>query len=143
ESIARAIDTARYAIVYARSALEAAGGEAGLRSQIERFSAEKEHVLIRKIDGVGKKVDVRAFVRRLALDDAGGKDAVVRAGLAGDLLVVTADVAVTGSGSAKVSEVAQAILADVPHRAIRVALGACRGDHVTSPLDLSQTLHAQ
>ena len=143
-SIARAIDTARYAIVYARSVLESVGGEAALRSQIERFSAEKEHVLIRKIDGVGKKIDVRAFVRKLALSDESGRDAVARAGLTGDLVVVTADVAVTGSGSAKVSEVAQAISPGVPHRAIRVALGMWTDERVRPAMSgLSQTLDAE
>ena len=136
-SISKAIDTARYAIVFSRAVLAERGGDAWLVSEVERFRNEAEHVVFRKIEGVGKKVDVRAFVRSIEVNSEAGRDALARAGLVGDLAVVMVDVAVTVSGSAKVSEVAEAIAAGVEHRAVRVALGTVRPDgSILSPIDV-------
>ncbi len=135
-SIARAIDTARYAIVFSRAALVAEGGDAWLCEQSKKLLAETEHMVFRSVEGVGKKVDVRAFLRSLAVNDEAGHVALKRAGLVGDLAVVMADVAVLGNGSAKISEVAEAIAPGLAYRAVRVALGMLREDgSLSSPLE--------
>jgi radical SAM-linked protein len=135
-SIARALDTARYAIVFSRAVLAPHGGDTWLEDRAKLFLAETEHVVVRSIEGIGKKVDVRAFVRSVAVNTDAGKRALERSGLVGDLAVVMADIAVLGNGSAKVSEVAEAIAPGVEHRAVRVALGTLREDgSLTSPID--------
>jgi radical SAM-linked protein len=135
-SIARAIDTARYAIVFSRAELADKGGDAWLGEHVKNFLAKTEHVIHRDIEGVGKKVDVRAFVRSLDVNGEAGRVALARAGLVGDLAVVMADVAVLGNGSTKVSEIAEAIASGVNYRAVRVALGMLQADgSLSSPLE--------
>jgi radical SAM family uncharacterized protein/radical SAM-linked protein len=135
-SIARAIDTARYAIVFSRAVLTEHGGDVWLDEQAKNFIAKTEHVIHRDVEGIGKKVDVRAFVRSVSVNDEAGRVALERAGLVGDLAVVMADVAVLGNGSAKISEVSEAIAPGVSYRAVRVALGKLRDDGtLSSPLE--------
>ncbi|MEO8875577.1 MAG: TIGR03960 family B12-binding radical SAM protein [Polyangiaceae bacterium] len=135
-TIARAIDTARYAIIFSRAVLAEHGGDAWLAAEVARFENETEHVVFRKVEGVGKKVDVRAFVRSISVNTEAGRDAVARAGMVGDLAVVMVDVAITVAGSAKISEVAEAIAAGVDHRAVRVALGTTLPDgEIFSPIE--------
>ncbi len=133
-TIAHAIDNARYAIVFASSVLADKGGKAWLEAQVEAFRKRAEHTTIRKIEGVGKKIDVRAFVRALAVDCEEGRAAVERAGLVGELSVVLVDIAVLDRGSAKVSEVAEAIAPGIAHRAIRVSLGLWNEGAIVSPI---------
>ena len=66
-SIMRVIDSARYLLAFARSALAERGGEAWLAGEVERLRASAEHKVLRKIDGIGKWVDVREFLRGLDL----------------------------------------------------------------------------
>ncbi|HEX7663284.1 MAG TPA: TIGR03936 family radical SAM-associated protein, partial [Polyangiaceae bacterium] len=134
-TIAGAIDNARYAIVFASSVLAERGGKSWLETQVDTFRNASEHVTVRRIDGVGKKVDVRAFVRSLAIDSDEARSATRRAGLVGDSVVLLVDVAVLGNGSAKVAEVAEAIAPGVSHRAIRVSLGQWNDGAIVSPID--------
>jgi radical SAM family uncharacterized protein/radical SAM-linked protein len=135
-AVTRIIDGARYAIVFARSALAERGGEARLREQAEELLAKSEHKVMRRIDGVGKWVDVRSFVRGIEVAGA-GDSLLARAGLVGDLAVLYVDVEIRGSGSVKVAEIVEAMTgADHPHRAVRVAMGAWVAGRLVSPLDL-------
>jgi hypothetical protein len=94
---------------------------------------------MRRIDGVGKRVDVRPFLRSLDVADACGGELMTRAGILGDLLVIHAEAEVRGSGGVKISEVLEAVVGDteLPHRAVRTGLGARRPDgSLAGPLDL-------
>ena len=136
-SINRIIDSARYLVVFARSVLAERGGEAWLAGEVARLLGSTEHKVLRKIDGLGKWVDVRSFVRALSLGTADGYEAIGRCGLAGDLVPLLIDVEIRGSGSVKVAEVVEALAGgDFPHRSVRVALGAWEDGAIGSPLDL-------
>jgi hypothetical protein len=108
--------------------------------------AAHELPVVRRIDGIGKRVDVRSFLRRLAVGDEEALGAITRAGLVGDLVVLTVDVEVRGNGGVKVAEVVEALAgdADLPHRAVRTAMGmrTPTGDLV-SPLNLATIREAK
>jgi hypothetical protein len=93
---------------------------------------------MRRIDGIGKRVEVREFLRELKVSPE-SEAWLARAGIAGDLVELTAEVEVRGSGGVKIAEVVEAAFGDaeLPHRAVRVALGARTADGaVLSPLAL-------
>jgi radical SAM family uncharacterized protein/radical SAM-linked protein len=120
--ITKVISGARYALVFARSALPE-GGEAWLRERAAAALAADTLPVTRVIDRQSKPVDVRTYLRSLEVGSEAAKMAVARAGLVGDLVVVEVEVAVLGSGAVKSSEVAEVLAgADVYCRAIRMAL---------------------
>jgi radical SAM-linked protein len=127
--ITRVIDVARYvagvpAATLAAEASSAPGaGEAWLGERIASAMAKKDLVVVRRIDGVGKRVDVRDFLRSICVDAAAGDD-LARAGIVGDLVPIAVEVDVRGSGGVKIAEVIEAVFGpDLPYRAVRVALG--------------------
>ncbi|HEY2516739.1 MAG TPA: TIGR03960 family B12-binding radical SAM protein [Polyangiaceae bacterium] len=135
--VSRIIDSARYAVSFARSALADRGGEAWLAGEVARLLDETEHKVLRRIDGVGKWVNVREFLRGIAVGGDDAQDAVARAGMVGDLVTLLVDVEIRGSGSVKISEVVEALAGtELPHRAVRVALGVWKDGAIASPLDL-------
>jgi radical SAM family uncharacterized protein/radical SAM-linked protein len=139
--VTRIVDSARYAVGIPRDVVAARGGEPWLRERIDAAMAAPELPVVRRIDGIGKRVDVRSFLRRLALTDADATAAVARAGIVGDLVALAVEVEVRGNGGVKIAEVVEALVgeSDFPHRAVRVALGlrTAAGDFV-SPLDLAK-----
>jgi radical SAM-linked protein len=135
--ITRVVDVARYVVGIPHSALAERGGEAWLRDRIAQGLAAAELCVVRRIDGIGKRVDVRDFLRVIEVRP----DAAVeldRAGLLGDMLVLSVEVDVRGSGGVKIAEVMEAIFdIDLPHRAVRVLLGKRLPDGTTAqPLQL-------
>jgi len=146
-SVSRVVDAARYVVGFPRSVLAERGGEAWLEEQVARAEAAKELRLLRRIDGVGKWVDVRAFVRALRLggdarDD--GARALRAAGIVGDLVPLVVDVEIRGSGAVKIAEVVEVLAPSdpLPHRAVRTAMGAWRDGAIASPLDLAAVRRA-
>jgi radical SAM-linked protein len=128
-AISKLIDTAQYALAIPRSAMS----EDDMRSRIDAALRAETLVLTRTIEGIGKKVDVRKYMRALALDDPRATDAIARAGLVGDLAAVFVEIAVTPTGSAKISEAAEVVFgANTPVKAVRSALL----EGVTSPARL-------
>ena len=121
-----------------RSVLGPLGGEAWLRERVEAAMAAASLVVVRRIDGIGKRIEVRQFLRSLAVDAGDAAEWLARAGLTGDLVTLSAEVEVRGSGGVKIAEVVEAIAGDaeLPHRAVRIALGTASGEHVLSPLEL-------
>jgi hypothetical protein len=96
---------------------------------------------MRRIDGVGKRVDVREYLRSLEVDGESGRELLARAGVAGDLVALSVEVEVRGSGGVKIGEVVEVVAGDaeLPYRAVRVALGARRADgSLASPLELEE-----
>ncbi|HTQ46145.1 MAG TPA: TIGR03960 family B12-binding radical SAM protein [Polyangiaceae bacterium] len=138
--LTRIVDGARYAVGIPRDVLASRGGEAWLRERIDAAMAASELPVVRRIDGIGKRVDVRSFLRRLVLGEADATSAMARAGIVGDLVVLTVDVEVRGNGGVKIAEVVEVLVGDaeLPHRAVRTAMGLrnAAGDLV-SPLTLA------
>jgi hypothetical protein len=136
-TLARVIDVAHYVVGLPRVAVEQLGGEAWLRAQVDRALAARELVVMRRIDGVGKRIELRGFLRSIDVrgDAKWGLD---RAGIIGDLVPLAVEVDVRASGGAKIAEVIEAVCGDAqfPHRAVRVALGVRSAGLVVSPLEL-------
>jgi radical SAM family uncharacterized protein/radical SAM-linked protein len=143
-AVTRTIDTARYVVGIPRVAIAPRGGEAWLRDRIAQALSAQELPVVRRIDGIGKRVDVRAFLQTIDVCEdhdhtRAGRGGLERAGILGDLVPVAVRVEVRGSGGVKIAEVIEAVCgdADLPHRAVRVALGRSRGQgEVVSPLEL-------
>ncbi len=136
--ITRIVDVARYVVGVPRSAIAPRGGEAWLRERIERGLAASELCVVRRIDGIGKRVDVRDFLRAISIDE--GSDAsLARAGVVGDLVPLAVEVDVRGSGGVKIAEVIEAVFdPELPHRSVRTLLGKRLPDGaIASPLELS------
>jgi hypothetical protein len=127
-------------VVVPTSALSSYGGAAWLSQRVHEALGESELRVRRTIEGIGRWVDVRTYLRALTLESDRAAEAVCDAGLVGDLVVLEVDVEIRGSGAVKVSEVVEAItkIADFPHRAVRFGLGAWRGGDVVSPLELDR-----
>ncbi len=124
-ALSKAIAGARYLLVFARAALPA-DCDRWLAARAAAAMNAESLPIRREIEGIGKNIDVRKFLTRAIV---GGDDARMlldRAGLVGDLIALDVEVAITGSGAAKASEVAAVIVGDggdvPPHRAVRVAL---------------------
>jgi hypothetical protein len=129
--------SARYAVGVPRGALAPHGGESFVAESVARVLGAESLPIIRNIDGIGKKVDVRRYLREIVVGDDRAARALGEAGLVGDLLPMLVDIAVTGSGSTKISEVLSVLFADaVPAKAVRVALGLQTAAGLASPLDL-------
>jgi radical SAM family uncharacterized protein/radical SAM-linked protein len=136
--ISRVVDVARYTVGVPRSALVSRGGDGWLRDRIERALAAPELPVVRRIEGIGKRVDVRDFLRTIAIAESGATS-LARAGIVGDLVSLAVEVDVRGSGGVKISEVIEAVFdAELPTRPVRVMLGKRLSDgRVASPLELA------
>jgi len=117
-SISKLIDVARYAVAIPKSAID----ERDARDAIDRALAAESLVVTRSIEGIGKKVDVRKYTREIAFGDARARDAIARAGIVGDLHAIFVEIAITPSGSAKISEAVEAVFGDVPAKCVRSEL---------------------
>jgi radical SAM family uncharacterized protein/radical SAM-linked protein len=140
-AITRVLDAARYVVGVPRSIADALGGVGGIESRLHAAWAASELPLIRRIDGIGKRVDVRDFLRSLRLAEGADLDVPARAGIVGDFVTIAAQVDVRPSGGVKIAEVVEAVFGDpaLPCRAVRTALGRRVADGtVAGPLDLPQ-----
>ncbi|MBS2012323.1 MAG: TIGR03960 family B12-binding radical SAM protein [Deltaproteobacteria bacterium] len=143
-SVSKAIDGARYAVGIPRVALAAIGGEARLREEIARVLATPEVKVVRRFErGLAKAVDVKRFLARLAVDGERGNAYLEQARVHGDFVSLVCDVAITGDGGVKISEVMEALFpkredgAEVlPYHAVRAELGVISGDDIVSPIEL-------
>jgi radical SAM family uncharacterized protein/radical SAM-linked protein len=137
-AVTRMVDTARYVVGIPRIAIDSRGGEAWLRHRIERARHAQELPVLRRIEGIGKRVNVREFLRAIDLAGWDGSSVLARAGILGGLVSITVEVDIRGSGAVKIAEVIEVLAGDaeMPHRAVRVELGARRADgSIASPLE--------
>jgi radical SAM-linked protein len=141
-AVSRVIDTARYAVAIPTSVLDSLGGAEWLRARVTEAMAAPELRVKRTIEGIGKWVDVREYLRALEIDTPASIAAVGRAGLLGRFVVVSVDLEIRGSGAIKIGEVVEALAgtSDLPHRAVRFGLGSWSVGEVVSPFDLSRAL---
>ncbi|MEQ9320948.1 MAG: TIGR03960 family B12-binding radical SAM protein [Polyangiaceae bacterium] len=143
--IGKVVAGARYVIGFARSAVEADDPEGWLAERCAAImAAEALPMRRRRKKGIGRKVDVRPYLRKVAAMSAGAAAPVLeRAGIAGDLVCLEAIVAIEPGGSARTREIAAALhgLSDggeaPPHRCVRVATFGDVAGELFSPLDLA------
>jgi len=137
-AITRIVDSARYVVGIPR-ALQPYGDRDWLRERVAKTFDGGPLPVTRRIDGIGKRVNVADFVRRVEVDERAG-DALRTAGLVGAMESLVVDIDILGSGSVKISEVVEVLLgsSEIAHRAVRTALGKRHGSGVlATPLDLS------
>jgi radical SAM family uncharacterized protein/radical SAM-linked protein len=136
-SVTRVVDTAKYVVGIPR-ALRPYGERNWLAQRLLETFDGRPLVVVRRIDGIGKRVNVADFVRKVDLDEGAG-GALAAAGLVGTMESLIVEVDIRGSGSVKIAEVVEVLLgsADVAHRAVRTALGKRLPSGVfATPLDL-------
>jgi radical SAM-linked protein len=134
--ISKVIDEAEYVAGVPRTVLEerALADLDALRSHIAARRESGSLVVRRDIEGLGKYVDVAPYL--LDVEVGVGGEALDAAGLVGALVPLRFRVRITGQGSAKGSEVVEALLgASIPHRLVRVGLFALRDGRRVDPLD--------
>jgi radical SAM family uncharacterized protein/radical SAM-linked protein len=126
-AIGKVLTEARYVIAFARHVVAAEAGDTEpmtwLGERVQALMASESAVVQRKVKGIHRKRDVRAFLK--ALRPIEDEPLLARAGLLGDLLAVEAIVTLGNSGSTKVCEIAQVLFAEdepPPHQAVRVEL---------------------
>jgi radical SAM family uncharacterized protein/radical SAM-linked protein len=120
---------ARYVIALAESALADLGGVPELERRMAEFLAKTECTIRRDVEGLGKMVNVRQFVEKMSLGGDDSRELLERAGLIGRMIAVDVTIEIGQRGSAKVSEVVEALFGvrDFPHRGVRSALLAGAG----------------
>jgi radical SAM family uncharacterized protein/radical SAM-linked protein len=133
-SVGAIVTEARYVIALARDAIAALGGEPALEQRIADFLARSESPVTRRIKGIGKRIDVRRWVRELRVGDAGSLARLALAGIVGRSVPLEATIEISPAGSTKLTELLEALLGDggFPHVGVRSALCASG----SSPLEL-------
>ena len=128
-SVSRVVSGATYVLAFARRAIEAGERlraedilEMRVQALLERASCEIKRPLGAPTSAgvpLSKVVDVRAFIRSLTVGGAEVERAVAQAGIRGDLVGVVATVTISPNGAVKSAEIAEALLPEVPHQAVR------------------------
>jgi radical SAM-linked protein len=109
KGVSAVITAARYLIALPESVVRERGGVGFVEAAIAEFLQKSEHIVRRSIDGLGKKVDVRRFVRSLRVGGDPERETLLRAGLLGDLLPLEAVVELGPTGSTKAAEIVEAL----------------------------------
>jgi len=138
-AVSRVIDVARYVVGIPRGAIEERGGQTWIEERIASALGAAELPVVRRIDGIGKRVDVRDFLKVMSIADEEGAEVLAAAGVVGNLLPVEVEVDVRGSGGVKIAEVVESVFGDAefPNRPVRALLGRrIPGGKIASPLDL-------
>ncbi|HVH43342.1 MAG TPA: TIGR03936 family radical SAM-associated protein, partial [Labilithrix sp.] len=143
--VSKVIDGARYAVGIPRRALDAIGGEARLAAEVARVMEAPEVRLVRRFErGLAKAVDAKRFLRALSPLDPRAVSFLEDARVAGDLVPLLVDVAITGEGGVKIAEVMEALFGKsedgdvaIPYHAVRAELGLWHEGKIISPSDLA------
>jgi radical SAM family uncharacterized protein/radical SAM-linked protein len=141
-SLSHVISAARYVLAFPRESLAQVGRTDALARAVKSLSEATSATVLRRVDGISRKLDVVPLLARVALDAPGSHESLARAGLVGDLVPVEIDVRILPTGSAKATEVCEALLAQsgiasaaVPFTIVRTALGALDASgNIVSPL---------
>jgi len=129
-SVSKLVAGARYALVFARKALEQEltdeTCEAFLGRRIEALLSAAEHTIRRKTGELSKMIDLRPYIAKLSTMDTSLREDVLRAGIVGDLVGVDIETIITPGGAARPSELAALLLGElegkVEWKGVRVAL---------------------
>jgi radical SAM family uncharacterized protein/radical SAM-linked protein len=141
-AVTKMVDAARYVIAFARSELASRGGDAWLEERVRAFMAAAELKHMRVIEGIGKWVDVRSFVRTMVIGDPEAKAAIEHAGVVGDYATITVDVEIRPNGAVRLEEIVRALTGGeaLEPYGVRTALGKFREGAIVSPI--TSALHS-
>jgi radical SAM-linked protein len=131
-------DLAAWVMGIPRSTLDALGltDVAALDAHV-RARLEGSLEVRRDVKGIGRMVDVGTYLREVVVGE--GSDELTRAGLVGDLVPLRFATRLVSGGSARPSEVVQALLgAELPVRLVRVGLFAERDGERVDLLQLDR-----
>lgn len=130
------IDGARYVVALARSVVQEVGGAPWLEVKLADFDRAESLCVRRSIEGIGKIVDVKQFVESIRLGDARARWILEDAGIVGNTIPLEIALRIGPNGSAKITEVVEALTSDpaFPFKAVRAALTG----HGHSPMDLER-----
>jgi radical SAM-linked protein len=132
--ISSVVTAADYVVALAAPVVAELGGLEGLTLLVERLLEKTEAPVRRDVGGIGKVVDVRRYLLGLRPGGDAARETIERAGLVGTTLPLELSIAITPTGSAKVSEVLEALVGQkLEHLAVRRALRAGSG----TPFDLA------
>ena len=134
------IDGARYVLAFPKSAL--AGGKEFLEERAQYMRNATDLRVLRKIDGLGKWVDVKTYLRTIVVDDPRAAAILARAGIDGDLVPVLCDLTITQNGAVKAHEVGEVLLGEAakgtPYVVVRANMGAFVDGDIVSPLETAR-----
>lgn len=137
--LSKVVDERVYVAGLARDALASLGvaDVEGLRARVEKRRHGDLRVR-RQVDGIGKTVDVGAYLLDARVGEGGAL--LARAGLVGDLVPIAIRIRHTRSGTARATEVLEALLGtpEVSARLVRVALYGSPAGERAAPLDLER-----
>lgn len=92
-------------------------------------------VVLRRFEGVGKKIDVASYLARLTPNE--GAESLAAAGYAGELASIAFTTRVLGSGAVRPSEVVEALFGpEAPARFVRLSMGKLTPEGLVSPMNL-------
>ncbi len=135
---------AHYVVGIPRAALEVLGlGDMrALAREVEGQLEGGSLSVMRIIEGIGKRIDVRSYLERV-VPGVGG-DVLERAGIVGDLYPIDIVVRLASSGGVKVGEVIEALLGkDVPMRAVRAGMWSQKHALSIDPIDVERLREAR
>ena len=142
-SLAKVVGGATYVLLFARRTIddlaEGMDAEAWLAKRVAEISGAESLRLSRPVGkpggpGLSKMIELKTYLERLEVGGPHAAFAIARSGIRGDIVAVETDIAITGAGSVKSAEVAEAIAGrPIPHQAVRVALYSGPPDERCSP----------
>ena len=132
---------ARYVVGIPTQALPSIGlrDVDALRHELEGQLQGGALTVLRVIEGLGKKIDVRSWLERVTIDSPRARATLSDAGIVGDLVPIEVTVRLGASGGVKISEVVEALLSkEAPFRAVRAAMWTMREGAAIDPIDVER-----
>jgi radical SAM family uncharacterized protein/radical SAM-linked protein len=141
-AVSRIIDAQRYAVAIPNKSIASRGGIEWLKERVSQVLASESLPVVRRIDGIGKRIEVRSFLKALEVQSDAAARAIDEAQITGDLCALMVLVSVSHSGGVKISEVMEVIDPALDFVAVRMEMGRTNEQGtLISPLDTA-TLRA-
>jgi hypothetical protein len=126
--ISSIVTAADYVVALPEAVVRELGGLDALDALLSALLAKSEAIVMRDMSGIGKRVDVRRFLRSVTRGGDDSRRALEQGGLVGASVPLDVTIAMGPTGSCKVSEVVEALAGrPLSHLAVRRALHAGAG----------------
>jgi radical SAM family uncharacterized protein/radical SAM-linked protein len=131
--ISSIVTAADYVVALPDHVVRELGGLEALEALIPALLARSEAVVTRDMSGIGKRIDVRRFLRSVSIGGDASRRTLEQGGLVGAAVPLDVTIEMSPNGSCKVSEVVEALAGrPLSHLSVRRALHAGAG----TPFDL-------
>ncbi len=139
-AIPKMIDTVEYVVAVPENDLMPLGGVVYLDERIGVFLEKTEARLVRRIERIGKSVNVRSFVQAMARDES-ARELLEISGLRGSFVPIRVRVTARNDGSTKISEVMEMVFgSELPYHAVRTSVGRVIDGRIASPMELEKKI---